>query len=383
MTYLTNMTAIINPFIVHGYIPPEYFCDRIIESEKLQRFLCNQQNVVLSAARRMGKTKLVDHVFNKPEIRDNYITISLDILETGNLNEFVFSLGNAVFNTVASRGKRMMKLFPMVMKSLQASFGYDPIQGTPTFDIKLGDITQPEYTLGEIFEYLNRADKRCLIVIDEFQQITNYPEKNVEATLRTHIQRTHNANFVFAGSQRRIMSEMFGAENRPFYNSAREIDLEPIAPDVYTEFARKQFRNADKDIDTAAVLKVYDTFNGVTLYNQQILNDAYDITPKGETCRTADVERLIEDFIVENDKRIRELLQFVSEQQKAVLYAIAKDGPVKAITSGAFTARHKLKSPSATQSATKALLRADLITRKDGLYSISDPLMDLWLHKNI
>lgn len=43
------------------------------------------------------------------------------------------------------------------------------------------------YTLKEIFDYLDKADKRCLVVIEEFQQITNYPEKNVEATLRTYM----------------------------------------------------------------------------------------------------------------------------------------------------------------------------------------------------
>lgn len=105
--------------------------------------------------------------------------------------------------------ERMMKLFPMILKSLSASFGYDPVSASPTFDIKLGDITRPEYTLEEIFTFLDKVDRRCLVVIDEFQQITNYPEKNVETLLRTHIQNCSNANFVFAGSQRRIMSEIF------------------------------------------------------------------------------------------------------------------------------------------------------------------------------
>ena len=162
------MSKKINPFVVYGYIPAEYFCDRREESRKLRKFLQNQQNVVLSAARRMGKTKLVDYVFDLPEIKDNYITVSIDILDTGNLSEFVFALGNAVFRKIARRSARLMKLFPMVMKSLQASFGYDPIQGTPTFDVKLGDLIRPEYTLKEIFDYIDQADQRCLIVIDEF-----------------------------------------------------------------------------------------------------------------------------------------------------------------------------------------------------------------------
>lgn len=373
----------INPFIVSGHIPAEFFCDRQVEAERLQGFLCNQQNVVLTAARRMGKTSLIDHVFERPEIADNYITVSIDILDTNNLSEFIFVLGNAVFEHVAKRSDRLMKLFPMVLKSLQASFGYDPVQATPTFDIKLGDLSTPEYTLKEICEYLDQAEKRCLIVIDEFQQITYYPEKNVEATLRKYIQRAKNANFVFAGSHRRIMSEIFGSEKRPFYNSARNIELEPIACDIYTDFVQTHFHNAGKKISKESVRLVYDTFRGVTLYNQQIMNDAYNITPEGEECDVETVGRLIENYIQECGTKQRELMQYVTEQQKSVLYAILEDEPVKGITSAAFTKKHRLKSPSATQSAIKSLLKSDMITRKDGMYSLSDPLMDLWLKKTV
>jgi len=375
------MTPFINPFVVSGHIADEYFCDRKEESEQLKRFLSNQQNVVLSAARRMGKTALVDHVFAMPDIAGNFITISIDILDTNNFSDFVFTLGNAVFEKVAKRSDKLMKLFPMVMKSLQASFGYDSIRGSMTFDIKLGDIVRPEYTLQEIFQFLANADQRCLVVIDEFQQITYYPEANVEATLRKHIQKAENVNFVFAGSHRRIMSEMFGSEQRPFFNSARSIDLEPIDLDIYTDFSQEKFRERGKDIEAEAVHYVYETFCGVTLYNQQLMNDAFDATPVQECCDVETIKLLIENFILESGKKQKEILQFVTEQQKAVLFAILADEPVKSITSSAFTKRHRLKSPSATQSAMKALLRSDLVTRRDGFYSISDPLMDLWLKR--
>ena len=371
----------INPFVVAGRIPAEFFCDRVEESEKLKRHLCNQQNVVLSAARRMGKTALINHVFEMPEITDRYLTVQIDILDTNNLSDFVFTLGNAVYNRVARRSEKLMRSFAAIMKSLQGSFGLDPVTFTPTFDVKLGDIVRPEYTLQEIFEFLDRADHRCLVVIDEFQQITYYPEKNVEATLRKYIQMSKNANFVFAGSHRRIMSEMFGAEQRPFYNSARSIELDPIAPEIYTDFAQKNFHRNDKDIDAEAVRYVYELFGGVTLYVQQVMNDAFNATPAGATCDVHVVEMLSNDFILESGKKQREILQFVTEQQKAVLYAILDDEPVKAVTSGAFTHKHRLKSPSATQSAIKALMKSDLVTKRDGLYSLSDPLMDLWLKR--
>lgn len=373
----------INPFVVSGHIPEEYFCDRQDEAQKLQNFLCSQQNVVLSAARRMGKTSLIDHVFSRPIIADNHITISIDILDTNCLSEFVYVLGNAVFEKIAKRSERLLKLFPTIMKSVQASFGYDPVLSTPTFDIKLGDLIQPEYTLKEIFEFIDAAEKRCLVVIDEFQQIVYYPEKNIETTLRKYIQKVKNANFVFAGSHRRIMSEIFGSEKRPFFNSARLIELEAIELPIYTDFVRKHFNADGKDITDEAIKKVYDTFQGVTLYNQQIMNDAYTRTPHDATLDVEGADVLIESYILECSSKLRELLQFVTEQQKGVLYAILADEPVKSITSAAFTKKHHLKSPSATQSAVKALLKSDIITRKDGMYSISDPLMDLWLKRTV
>ena len=152
----------------------------------------------------MGKTSLVSYVFDKPSIAGEYVTITIDILHTTAFREFIMTFGTAVFDAVASRSDRWRKLFVTVLKSLSTSFGYDPVQNTPTFDVKLGDILRPEYTLGEICEYLEKVDKRCLVVIDEFQQITRYPEKNTEALLRTHIQKLSNEYTLLNKNKQRV-----------------------------------------------------------------------------------------------------------------------------------------------------------------------------------
>ena len=375
------MNVNINPFIVSGRIPEAYFCDRVEESLQLEQSLTNQLNVVLTSSRRMGKTSLVDFVFNKPAISDEYITIFVDILQTTTFREFIFSLGTAVFDTVASRSEKWRKQFVTFMKSLSGSFGYNPIQNTPTFDVRLGDIQLPEYTLREIFQYLESVDKRCLVVIDEFQQITRYPEKNVEEILRTHIQKLSNANFVFSGSRRRLMEEMFFSAKRPFYQSAKPLRLEAINQDVYFDFAHTHFQQAGKDISKEAFTYVYETFWGVTLYVQRLMKDAYIETLPGTTCDVDMVKRLTEDYIRENDSHLREQLSFITEAQKELLYAIHAEGQVQSITSSAFNRKHRLRSPSSTQSAALKLLEYDLITRKEKTYSLSDPLMDLWLDR--
>ena len=371
----------INPFVVSGKIAPEYFCDRQTEAAQLEKALTNQMNVVLTSSRRMGKTSLVDYVFDKPEIQNDYVTVTVDILHTTTFREFILAFGTAVFENVASRSEKLRKQFVTFLKSLSASFGYDTILNMPTFDIKLGDLQRPEHTLQEIFNYLEAVDRPCLVVIDEFQQITRYPEKNVEALLRTHIQKLTNANFVFSGSRRRLMEEMFFSAKRPFYQSAKSLRLEPIQLGIYQDFSTLHFQNAGKSLDPEAFQYVYQTFRGVSFYIQRIMKDAFAETGKGEICDMGTVKRLTEAYIDENDSRLREQLSFISEAQKELLYAVHAEREAQNITSMAFNKKYRLRSPSSTQSAALKLLEHDLITRNENVYSISDPLMSLWLDR--
>lgn len=190
-----------------------------------------------------------------------------------------------------------------------------------------------------------------------------------------------NANFVFAGSQHTNLEEMFLSSRRPFFQSAKLIQLEAIELPIYQEFVIKHFKENGKEILPVAIEETYRTFRGVTLYLQRIMKDAYTLTPQGETCDTELIHQLINDFIAENDYRIREILAYISEPQKEVLYAIHDEKEVKSIVSAAFTKKHRLKSPSATQSAAKKLLEDDILTKKEKVYSIADPLLDLWIDK--
>ena len=336
------MTVTINPFIVAGKIPAKYFCDRKEESKRLIDCIENQENVVLISPRRMGKSKLIDYCFDKSDIRNNYYTLQADILQTTSLQEFIQVLGSVVYKQLARR-------------------------------------SEPEYSLEEIFNYIEKADKRCIIAIDEFQQITNYPEKNVEAILRTRIQRCSNANFIFAGSRRRILNEMFLSNKRPFYQSASLIQLNAIPKETYLKFVKKHFTDGQKDIDKEAVLNVYNTFEGVTYYMQRIMHDCFMEVPSHEVCTETLTKKIIQRFVQENDTRLREMMSFISEQQKALLYAICKEGTARQITSASFVRNHNLRSQSSVQSAVKRLLEYDLITGQEHQYRISDPLLSLWI----
>lgn len=375
------MSTVINPFIASGKIPTELFCDRKDESKRLIQSLTNGANVVLMSPRRVGKTQLIYHCFDKPEIKDHYITIFVDILRTSSIQEFTYELGKAVFNTLATKGQKMQKLAIATMKSLMGNITIDPATMLPTFGLAIGNIQNPAYSLEEIFRTLELAGKKCIVAIDEFQQITNYPEKNIEAILRTHIQKLSNSQFIFAGSERQLLEEMFLESSRPFYNSADIQSLDIIAEEKYSEFVKKHFNDHDKQVENETISYVYHLFEGNTYYNQKTFREAFAQTSQGETCSLETVDNCINLMIKEADHLYSEKLSRLSLPQKELLYAIANEGRAQKITSGAFIRKHQLSSTSSVQQAIKKLLALGLITTSLGEYYIADQLMYLWLKK--
>ena len=343
------MDITINPFITSGKIPAELFCDRKEETKTLIRKMTSGANIVLMSPRRVGKTQLIYHFFDKPVIKDNYIVFFVDILKTSSIQEFTYELGKSVFNTLASKGQKMQKLALATMKSLIGNITIDPMTSLPVFGLAIGNIQNPSYSLEEIFKTLEFAGKKCIVAIDEFQQITNYPEKNIEATLRTQMQKVTNAQFIFAGSERRLLEEMFLDSARPFYNSADIQSLEILEEDKYTDFVNYHFSTNERKIDSDSISYVYHLFEGNTYYNQKTFREAYAQTPKGSVCTLDIIKNSISLMIKEADHHYSELLSRLTLPQKELLYAIAHDGHARQITSGAFIRRHHLTSASSVQ----------------------------------
>lgn len=372
-----------NPFYITGIIPEAYFCDREKETSWMVRTLENKAHILLTSPRRMGKTQLIRHVFEQPSIKDNYYTFYTDIYPTTSLNELVLFLSKEIYSVLVPKGKAVLDKFLAGLHSLAGSFGYDPVSNTPTFNIKLGDIHSPELTLEEIFRYLEQADRPCIFAIDEFQQIANYPEKNVEATLRTHIQKMNNCLFIYAGSNRHILENMFNSAAKPFYNSAEQIYLECISKDVYTAFAEVQFANASRKISPEAASLAYDLFEGHTYYVHNVLHNAFAYIEPDKTIDETDIDNILNDILEEKGHTFDSVMNQLNYQQKETLVSIAKEGKASGVTSVAYVKKHALKSPSSVQYAISALLDKQLLTyqsvERTKVYSISDKFLEMWI----
>lgn len=370
-----------NPFIVGKYLAPEYFCDREEETTFLRKQMQNGRNVALISPRRLGKTGLIHHFFHQADVQEQFYTFFIDIYATGSLKELVYLLGKAIFEQLKPRTTAWRERFLQVVSSLRVGFKLDALTGDPTFDIGLGDIQSPETTLGEIFRYLEEADRPCIVAIDEFQQVAEYVEKNTEALLRTHIQKCSQTLFIFSGSKRHMMTQMFNSPAKPFYQSAMGMSLQPLNRAVYATFAHRLFADNGRILTEGVAEQVYDKTEGYTWFMQMLMNELYALTPPGCACTSDHITEALANILQAQDGLYRELMAHLSIKQRQLLQAIAREGRVSGITSSAFIRRHNLPSASSVQSAARPLLENDIIMQTDGTYRLHDFFLSEWLAK--
>lgn len=378
---MENLT-VLNPFVVGRYVSDKYFCDREKETEFLIKQIENGRNIALISPRRMGKTGLIRHCFHQNCLSDNYYTFFVDIYATSSLAEFVYLLGKTIYEELKPKKTVWAEKFFQVITSLRVGFKMDAITGEPGFDIGLGDIQTPQTTLDEIFQYLDAADKPCIVAIDEFQQMGSYEEKNVEAMLRTKIQQCKQTMFIYSGSKRHLMSNMFHSSSKPFYQSAISMGLEPIPMDMYVEFANRLFEERGKHVSSELVENVYRLFDGCTWFMQMMMNELFALTGHDETCGVDKLDEARKNVIQAQEVSYKDLLARLAPKQKLMLQAIAKERLVKGITSSAFIKKYNLPSASSVQAALKPLLKNDLVTQDGDAYRVYDYFFAEWLAKS-
>ena len=362
---------IFNPFFIGRYVDKQYFCDREKDTETLVRHILNGRNVALISPRRLGKSGLIHHTFAQDVIKDRYTTIYVDIYATKDLCEMVKALSEAIVKAVGQKKSWHEKFFSFI-KSLRVGFHIDAVSGEPSFDIGIGDIENPDKTIRELFDYMEASEKPCILAIDEFQQIREYPQTNTEAFIRSLVQQCSRTSFIFCGSKRHTMTDIFYSPAKPFFQSVISQSLKPIPMETYVEFAGRMFSQRGKILDRAAAEAIYRMFDGCTWYMQMMMNEMFALTKEGMTCTTEYIDFAWDNIIMAQEDRYQAILYGLAPKQKQLLQAIARDRTVEGITSSDFVKRHRLVSASSVQAALKSLLKNDIVTCEEGIYRIYD-----------
>jgi len=365
----------INPFIISGYISPEYFCNREDETARMLSTIKNGRHMTLFSPRRMGKTGLIRHLFYNGEKNKNFIPVYLDILATTCLREFSEIFGKAVLSAIG-RNEAMMKKILKRLSALRLKLTIDHLTGEPSLSFDVNNNREAELSLETIFRYLGDQPNRIAIAIDEFQQITNYPEKNLEAILRTHLQSVNNVSIIFSGSRKHILTDIFSTPDKPFYNITEMMEINTIGSGTYLAFIRSKFKEGTISISDPALERIAGITGLHTFYVQYFCNRLYGEFSKIEPDQ---VDITLRAIIRENEPVYANYLNLLTTTQFRVLKAIALNAGIESPTSKEFLSKYELGAASSVSQAIKSLSDKEFIFFSGNRYRLNDIFFSEWI----
>lgn len=370
---------IYNPFITTGYISPKYFCDRIKETNRIIEAIRNERNLTIYSLRRIGKTGLLKHVFFKLKKEKDLEVFYFDISSTSNLAELVNVLGESLIGKFNSSGKKFFNKISEIFLNLRPQISVDPLTRQPTLYLSVDNKKDAIQSLKNIFSYIDSIKKKIVLAFDEFQQITYYPEENIEEILRSHIQKTKNITYIFSGSSKHLVSSMFTDKKRPFYQSTELMHLDKIDRNQYLKFIKRMFLKGNKLINDKSIDYVLAWTKTHTFYVQYVCNKLF---AKGTDEITTELinETLLE-ILVENEYSYFQIHNLLPVNQWDLLKAVAKEDGIKQITSQYFINKYHLSTPSSLATALKGLLNKKLITLIDDKYQLENVFLQRWLER--
>jgi AAA+ ATPase superfamily predicted ATPase len=359
------------------------FCNRLEERQLLSRNIELGRHTVLISPRRYGKSSLVHKVVADAKLPFASIDLFLAHDDKAITKRIIQGISKAI-----------NQIIPVTHKALAMVQNYfsdfKVILNTNGFGVQVsherGAVDSIEQILDSLKSLVNMAEdkkKKVLLFIDEFQDITCAENsKSIQGAIRHVAQDTSNLVFIFSGSSRHLMLELFDDKNKPLYMLCDKIFLERISSNDYIPYIqRAAVAKWKTEIDERLLRKIFILTELHAFYINLLCNELWK---KTKLPKIDDVtEAWISCYEIEERRIISELEKLTNNQQD-ILKALAFN-PTKEPNGQKFLKEISL-SISSVRLGIKSLLEKDMIycVRKDdpmlpgiqkGEYRILDPLI--------
>lgn len=233
----------IKRYFPQGIVTDQDFCNREKERAELAASITSGEHVVLMAPRRYGKSSLITQVLKE----NQFIGLRIDFF-------FVLTQEDVMKNIAAGVSKVISMLLPKTKtaatKAVHQIMSLNPKLTFNLFGQKL-EISATQTVGNSISELLltldqfaKEAGQTCVMVFDEFQQIGDLKENHaVEASIRHAVEQSECVSYIFCGSKRHILSEMFNDKSRPLYHLCDLMTIDRIHSESYFIFLDQLAKN--------------------------------------------------------------------------------------------------------------------------------------------
>lgn len=371
-----------NPFKYGMIVTDEDFADREKELKLLVKELTSGQNILLYSPRRYGKSSLMVMVLKLLQKRGT-MTSMIDLYGCISLPDFIDKLVKETVVPAYRTTDKLINFLKSSLSGLRTDVTINP-DGSTTVSFKKEIAGSGEkHILREVLdapEKLAKAKSKPLVLVfDEFQEITNFDGTRLENLMRTHFQQHENVTYVFMGSKRHIMEQMFGDVNRPFYKFAKPFPLGKIPVKEFKKFIQKKFKQTQIAISSSLVDVILAFTQGHPYSTQQLCHELWNIANGRKEVKKIDMEKAVATLLeIHNDLFVR-IWDSMTVAQRKLLFGLAMEDEVSAVYSTSFIKKYDLVSASHAQRAIEPLLKDGTVVRVNDSYTFADIFFKEWL----
>ncbi len=219
--------------------------------------------------------------------------------------------------------------------------------------------------------------KRVVFLMDEFQQIGSiHGSHEIEASIRHAVERSKHITYLFSGSNRHILEQMFNNNKRPLYHLCSLVKIGRIHRTDYKVFIGKIAKKKwDETLSQEVIDEILNVTECHTYYVNYLCRQLWKLT---QPPSSAQVQKTWKTYVNDQLAWITDDVSGLSANQRSVLAAIALE-PEREPQGQSFT--HKVGLiPASVKRALDTLSKGNFIHQDEsGYYHVLDPAVATYL----
>lgn len=371
-----------NPFIFDRVASGDHFCNREKEIEELLGDIKSSHNVIIFSQRRYGKTSLINQVLDLAK-DDGILTIYMDIYHIINEEDLVKVYAKALASSIEGSIEKIFQTLKKLFTSLRPRITIDG-DGKPeiTFGVETGrdPVMDLEEVLESVKKYIDKKSVKATVVFDEFQQIGQLQQAHrVESIIRSRIQRHTDISYIFMGSKKHLIFDMFSNPGRPLYESGKMFPLEKISRKHLETYVSDRFRSTGKVLYKEIASRLVEICESHPYYTQYISHSLWEITPPDSSVTDIDLKNAVNLTISRVSPKYESIWELLPLRQRQALIALVNLGYNEKLFSGKVIQRYGLASAPSFRKALKSLVGKSLVDRDRNAFFIIDVFFKKWI----
>lgn len=364
-----------NPFKYGTIVSGKNFCGRKTLLKQIVGYIESSQHIVILGERRVGKSSAVyEAVIKCNEKRLLYV----DLLGIKSIDAMCRRILRAI--VVLEQKTDWFDKIIKTLSYLRPTISVDPITSMPTVSFD-ASIEMKANSITEVLTLIESLDKKrpVAVVFDEFQDILNLEDSHEAlAILRSKIQFQGDIPYIFVGSIRHKMDEIFTHHDSPFFKSAIPMTVDSLSYEEFSEFLKKKFAMGQRKIEDEVLEKVFKIANNIPGDIQQLCEALWEVTLKKEIIGLDKLKNALELIFAREQKSYENYINLLTNIQLRCLMAIAKEGG-KSVFSVSFMKSAGFNNPSSVQRAITRMLKLNILFESGGEYKFINPFFRAWL----